>query len=260
MIKHAEPYILATYPKSREIVKYGEAEPLSPEKHYVIIEPPQNGFQAGPKLAELGFKKYYDFWDRTDAGQWGLTIDWEYGNAFSKCVVGKCTFWLSEQFPFAASLFFTKVGRFTSINETAMFHHNHQMNMIGTGRFQQLFKFDKQMEYFGRVKEDPALSNPSEKIEIGNDVWIGANAFINVSKCSKIGDGAIIAAGAVVNADVPPYAIVGGVPGKIKKYRFSPEQIEILLRIRWWDWSDEEIAANADELMYPEKFWEIFGR
>ncbi|MDR0905632.1 MAG: CatB-related O-acetyltransferase, partial [Oscillospiraceae bacterium] len=145
-----------------------------------------------------------------------------------------------------------------SINETAFFQHNHPMNMIGTGRFQQKFAPEKQMKYFQRAKEDPNVSNPTEKIAIGNDVWIGANTFINTSKCKVIGDGAIIAAGAVVNDDVPPYAIVAGVPGKVKKYRYTPEQIDVLLRVKWWDWDDATLVENAEEMMYPERFFEKF--
>jgi len=59
--------------------------------------------------------------------------------------------------------------------------------------------------------------------------------------------------------DVPPYAVVVGVPAKIKHYRFSPEMIKVLLRVKWWDWSVNEINANADVLMSPEIFMERFG-
>ena len=68
---------------------------------------------------------------------------------------------------------------------------------------------------------------------IGNDVWIGLNAVIMDGV--TIGDGAVIAAGAVVTKDIPPYAIVGGVPAKLIRYRFSPEIIAALLELRWWD-------------------------
>ena len=94
---------------------------------------------------------------------------------------------------------------------------------------------------------------------IGNDVWMGTYAFINCSKVKSIGDGALIAASAVVLEDVPPYAVVAGVPAKIKRFRYPPEMIETLLRIKWWDWSFEEINANADALMSPEVFMERFG-
>ena len=72
-----------------------------------------------------------------------------------------------------------------------------------------------------------------KQVEIGNDVWIGARATILDGV--KIGDGAVIAAGAVVTKEVPPYAIVGGVPAKVIKYRFSESRIKELLDEKWWD-------------------------
>jgi acetyltransferase-like isoleucine patch superfamily enzyme len=248
----ALPYVMITYPKGREVVTYEKGTAYTPEMHYVLIE--TNGWEAAGALMQLGFKAFEDYYDKSSPFMWGLPIDWKYGDA----MIGRCTFYNSVEFEFAARLFFERVGRFTSINEMAYFQHNHPMNMIGTGRFQQLFSFEKQGRYFQKIKEDPHLQNPGEKIVIGNDVWIGANTFINTSRCHVIGDGAIIAAGAVVNEDVPPYAIVAGVPGKVKKYRYTPEQIDILLRVRWWDWDDETIDRNAELLMEPEKFFEAF--
>jgi acetyltransferase-like isoleucine patch superfamily enzyme len=77
---------------------------------------------------------------------------------------------------------------------------------------------------------------------IGNDVWIGENVMIIGGV--TIGDGAIIAAGAVVTKDIPPYAIVGGVPGKVIKYRFDKEEIVFLLRWKWWNLETEIIRKN----------------
>ena len=73
----------------------------------------------------------------------------------------------------------------------------------------------------------------TEKIKIGNDVWIGDNAIITDGV--TIGDGVIIAVGAIVAKDVPDYAIVGGVPAKIIKYRFNEEDINFLKKYKWWD-------------------------
>lgn len=81
-----------------------------------------------------------------------------------------------------------------------------------------------------------------ETISIGNDVWIGANVI--VMDGINIGDGAIIAAGSVVTKDVPPYAISGGVPSKIIRYRFEREQIEKLLEIKWWDMNIDFLKNN----------------
>lgn len=79
-------------------------------------------------------------------------------------------------------------------------------------------------------------------IIIGNDVWLGANVI--VVDGVKIGDGAIVAAGSVVTKDIPPYAIVGGVPAKIIKYRFEKEEIEKLLQLKWWDMDVEYLKEN----------------
>ena len=80
------------------------------------------------------------------------------------------------------------------------------------------------------------------EITIENDVWIGANAIILSGV--KVGNGSIVAAGSVVNKDVPPYAIVAGNPAKIVKYRFCNETIDALLQLSWWDWPIDKIKAN----------------
>lgn len=81
-------------------------------------------------------------------------------------------------------------------------------------------------------------------IHIGNDVWIGARSIIMDGV--SIGDGAIVAAGSVVTKDVPPYAVVGGSPAKIIKYKFSQDIIDRLEEIQWWNLPDEEITKVVD--------------
>lgn len=80
--------------------------------------------------------------------------------------------------------------------------------------------------------------------QIGNDVWIGDNVTIlpNV----KIGNGVCIGAGAVVTKNIPSYAIVGGVPSKIIKYRFSEKKINEFEEIKWWNWDDKKINKNRE--------------
>lgn len=87
---------------------------------------------------------------------------------------------------------------------------------------------------------------------IGNDVWIGNSAIIKYGV--KIGDGAIIGSGAVVTKDVEPYSIVGGVPAKIIKYRFSKEQISFLQEFKWWDKDLEWIKSKKDLFQNIEQF------
>lgn len=86
---------------------------------------------------------------------------------------------------------------------------------------------------------------------IGNDVWI--NTGVSVVSGVTIGDGAIVLAGAVVTKDVPPYAIVGGVPANVIGYRFSNEDIEYLLRLKWWDKPVEWLKENTALLRDIEK-------
>lgn len=82
-----------------------------------------------------------------------------------------------------------------------------------------------------------------KQVTIGNDVWIGARAL--VLDGVLIGDGAVVAAGAIVASDVAPYSIVGGVPAKVIRHRFSPDVIEALLKLRWWDLEDEQLGGLA---------------
>lgn len=77
------------------------------------------------------------------------------------------------------------------------------------------------------------------EVVIGSDVWIGTEALI-LSEVT-IGHGAVVAARAVVTRDIPPYALAGGVPARVIRYRHSPEHIRRLLALAWWEWPEEQI-------------------
>lgn len=87
--------------------------------------------------------------------------------------------------------------------------------------------------------------NPSTPVIVGNDVWIGERALIMGGV--KIGNGAVIGAGAIVTKDVPAYAIVAGVPAKIIRYRFPQEQILALEQQQWWNLSEEQLRERIKD-------------
>jgi acetyltransferase-like isoleucine patch superfamily enzyme len=97
---------------------------------------------------------------------------------------------------------------------------------------------------YGFIKEEEHIER--KKVYIGNDVLIGLNAVIKEG--ITIGNGAVIGAGSVVTKDIKPYEVVGGVPAKHIKFRFSPEEIESLQKIKFWDWKKEKILNNIDYL------------
>lgn len=94
-----------------------------------------------------------------------------------------------------------------------------------------------------------------ESCKIGNDVWIGARAVILSGVF--IGDGAIVGAGAVVTKDVPAYAIVAGVPATVLRYRFKPDQIELLSTFKWWDRDINWLQNNVRSFQDIEEFVRI---
>jgi len=137
------------------------------------------------------------------------------------------------------------IGKFCAIACGAKFlftSANHTMKSLSTYPFPIFF------EEWGLDRADitTAWDNKGD-IVIGNDVWIGYEAIILSGV--TIGDGAIIGARAVVTKDVPPYTVVAGVPAKEIRKRYSPQTIERLCQLKWWDWPHEKIRHALPALM-----------
>ncbi|MBS7007409.1 CatB-related O-acetyltransferase [Anaerostipes sp.] len=132
------------------------------------------------------------------------------------------------------------IGKFCSIACGAKFlfnSANHAMSSLSTYPFPLFFE-----EWDLRMEDVTDSWDNKGDIIIGNDVWIGYEAVIMAGV--HIGDGAVIGSRAVVTKDVPAYTVVGGVPAKPIKKRFSDETVSFLLDVKWWDWPKEKIKRN----------------
>lgn len=166
------------------------------------------------------------------------------------------------------------IGRFVSIASNVVIGEmEHPTDFLSTshmlhGNWTNVFPDLKDLFKMKRIRIEKSKKNHQDwmkkyknKVVIGNDVWIGEGAFI--SRGVTIGDGSIIAARSVVTKDVPPYSIVGGVPAKVIKYRFSNDVINELLNIRWWayglnalidvDLDNADIVNSINKIKYNIK-------
>lgn len=132
----------------------------------------------------------------------------------------------------------TRIGKFCSIaNNVQIGLAKHTLDFLSTSPI-----FTERSNGTGHCWVEKDIVNPTSPTEIGNDVWIGYGALICCG--IKIGDGAVVGAGAVVTKDIPPYAIVGGVPAHIIRYRYDEDTINSLEEIKWWNFEKSILKNN----------------
>lgn len=136
------------------------------------------------------------------------------------------------------------IGRYCSIGPNVKYlAGNHPLHYVSTSPY----FYDK------KISKKNVEDITRGELYIGNDCWIGYGAMIT-NKCKKIGNGAVVAAGAIVTKDVPPYSIVAGVPAKIIKYRFDEKVQMILEKSKWWEYTPEQCLKYYKYINNPEKF------
>lgn len=141
----------------------------------------------------------------------------------------------------------TVIGRYCSFAEgVVIFNANHPLERKSLHPFFY-------NPHFGIV---PNETIPRGRICIGHDVWIGRNAIV-LPKVTEIGNGAVIGSGSVVTRNVPPYAIIGGNPAKIIRYRFPEEVQKKLEESRWWEESIETLRDRLEEFLKPVSGFEL---
>ena len=135
------------------------------------------------------------------------------------------------------------IGKYCSIAKNVWFYlgGEHHTDWISTYPFRIMFDMEN------KYKDGHPFGKGD--IVVGNDVWIGMN--VKIFSGVHIGDGAVIGANSIVTKNVEPYTIVGGYPAKPIKKRFSDEEIEKLIAMKWWNWEEKKIKDNIDLLCSP---------
>lgn len=191
--------------------------------------------------------------------KYGLNIDGDHRNVPNDLIVEiPCSLKRTEIGPHvkigaysymvSGYIFAAEMGRYCSVAEEVQIgRQNHPIDWVSTSPFLYLDNREI-MPVSNRIAPSLSLHTYQHGVAptkmkhtyIGHDVWIGHGAIVNAGV--NIGNGAIIAAGAVVTKDVPPYAIVGGNPAKIIRYRFDEETIDKLQKLAWWNYSPKQLA------------------
>ena len=157
-----------------------------------------------------------------------------------------------------SQLAYTTIGKFCSIAAmTRINPGNHPMHRASQSHFTY-----RASAYFPGEADDADFFawRRSHRVSIGNDVWVGHAAIILPGR--SVGDGAVVAAGAVVTKDVAPYAIVAGNPARVIRQRFPDAVAERLVRLAWWNWSHEQLRqALPDFRRLPvAEFLDVYER
>ena len=153
----------------------------------------------------------------------------------------------------------TRIGRYCTIADNVRTSLGRHPSDTFVSIHPAFFSVNKQggFTYVDHSKYQEHITAPGSSycVEVGNDVWIANNVMIMDGV--TVGDGAIVAAGSVVTKDVTAYSIVGGVPAKLIRYRFSPEEIASLKEIQWWTKDQKWIRERADLFDNVQSFIKI---
>ncbi|MCE0492091.1 acetyltransferase [Pantoea sp. Mb-10] len=140
------------------------------------------------------------------------------------------------------------IGRFTAMaNYVRIGAPNHPLDRPAQHRFTYCPEY-----YDAQAQRDSGFfaQRRADRVIIGNDVWIGHGVIVLPGV--RVGDGAVLAAGAVVTRDVAPYTLVGGVPARVIRPRFAPEIAAQLQAIAWWNWPLEKLMAHLADFQSPD--------
>lgn len=170
------------------------------------------------RFVEVGM---YNFWEHVQFGDYSYTGQFTF---IQHAIVGK----------FSNIAAMVRIGPTAHPYERPSLHH---------------FTYRQSMYQFGTDDEAFFQARKEKETVIGHDTWIGHGAIIQAGV--TVGNGAVIGGGAVVTKDVPPYAIVVGIPAIIKKYRFTPEQVTSLQQIEWWNWTHSEMKKHVQDFQLP---------
>lgn len=151
------------------------------------------------------------------------------------------------------SIVHAKIGKFCSLAANIQIGAGrHPLNYLSTN--QVFYNHNKlQNRWVKKIDFEENL-----QINIGSDVWIGTDSFIMGGV--NIGHGAVIGAKSLVTKDIPPYAIAAGIPAKVIKYRFSPDVIQKLLKLKWWEFDEATIDHNIELFREPNINLDILNK